>query len=267
MAESLIPVREIGDSGIGVSILGLGTVKIGRNKNVKNKSPDGFKLPEDAEVLNLLDICIEHGVNLLDTAPAYGIAEEKLGKVLKNKRKKFFLSTKAGEEFDGENSHYDFSKKHITESVERSLSRLNTDYLDAVLLHCSREDLNEVKNSAALETLSRLKESGKIRLYGASTHTIEGGEFALQYGDLIMLPFNPEYQEHLPLIQKAKELKKGVFIKKGLLSGHIDEIKPEESLLKCFKEAYQYDSVSSLIAGTINPLHLKQNITLAAKAI
>lgn len=262
MADSIIPKRKLGSTKMEVSILSFGTVKIGRNHLVKNKSADGFDLPSDSEIKELLDICIEHGINLIDTAPAYGIAEERLGSLLGTSRKDFYISTKAGEEFDGESSTYNFSKSHILNSVERSLRRLNTDYIDSVLIHCPREDLDVLQNSAALETLSLLKDKGDILNFGASTNSVEGGLFTIKHCDIAMVPFNKDYQEHLPVIEKAEELNKGILIKKGLLSGFLNIDDPVSTLKECFNSAYTHPSVGSLVAGTINKNHLRQNIDI-----
>ena len=260
MEKFLVAKRHLGNTGLNVSIIGLGTVKIGRNTLVKNKSSDGFELPSDKEVDTLLDVCLEYGVNLIDISPAYGTSEERLGKLLGSRRNKFIISTKVGEEFDGEKSTYNFSKNFVTESVTRSLKRLKTSVLESVLLHCSRNDLDEIKNSSALEALSRLKEKGDILHFGASTNSIEAGVYAVENCDLVMVPYNKDYQEHLPVIKLAQEKNKGVLIKKGLMSGFLSENDPKNSVHECLKSIYIHPAVSSLVVGTINPNHLKENI-------
>ena len=255
-------MRELGQSGLAVSVLSLGTVKFGRNTQVKNASADGFPLPSDQEIRELLEICVDKGINLLDTAPAYGVSEERLGSLIGNLRDKFVISTKVGEEFDGESSEYDFSSEYIQKSVERSLKRLGTDRLDSVLLHCHRKDLSIMKDTDAIETLQRLKEKGDILAFGSSTHTVEGGIFAVENTDLAMVPFNPGYKEHLPVIEKAKELGKGILIKRGLNAGFLDDQKPEDSLKECIRASVEQPGVTSLVMGTINPKHLVGNIDL-----
>ena len=72
--------RRIAQTDVEVSQLGLGTVKFGRNQQVKY--PEAFELPTDAEIHRLLDVAKECGVTYLDTAPAYGTSEERVGKIL-----------------------------------------------------------------------------------------------------------------------------------------------------------------------------------------
>ena len=259
--------RKLGKTDLEVSVIGLGTVKFGRNQGVKNKTSDGFALPEDSQIEKLLGICRDEGLTLLDTAPAYGVAEERLGKLLGTSRKEFIISSKAGESFNGESSTYDFSADAITKSVENSLRTLKTDYIDSILLHCPRDDMDVLKNTPALETLAKLKKKGNIRAFGASTHTIEAGLYACTLCDILMVPYNPEYTEHLPVIKLAEDFECGILIKKGLYSGHIDETNPKESLFNCFHSALSHQSASSLVAGTISEKHLIENIRLANKAM
>ena len=146
-------LRELGDTGLTVSALGLGTVKIGRDQGVKYPTP--FSIPDDDAVRDLLARARELGINLIDTAPAYGRSEERLGHLLPN-RQDWVIVSKVGEEFSDGDSHFDFSPAHTRASVERSLRRLNTDYLDCVLIHSDGNDL-DVLRSGALETLEEMK--------------------------------------------------------------------------------------------------------------
>src|SRR5690349_2504718 len=177
MASNLkLPQRPLGSTGLNVSVLGLGTVKFGRNQKIKYPT---FELPSDEAICQLLDDAQQFGINLLDTAPAYGLAEERLGRLLGTRRNEFIISTKTGEEFLNGESSYDFSAEHTRLSVERSLKRLKTNRLDCVLVHCPRNDFEALSNSPVLETLAALKQRGDIRSFGASTNSIEGGLLAL----------------------------------------------------------------------------------------
>ena len=109
-----------------VSILGLGTVKFGRNQGVKYPEWEGANLPSNREISSILDLCIEEGINLIDTAPAYGTSEERLGTLVGSRRRNFFIVSKTGEEFCDEKSEYIFSATHTRMSIERSLKRLKT---------------------------------------------------------------------------------------------------------------------------------------------
>lgn len=254
--------RRFVPTGDELSPLGLGTVKFGRNQKVKNKGGDGFPLPSAAEMAHLLDLSLELGINVLDTAPAYGVSEEELGPLLETRRERFFLMTKCGEEFNGGQSHYDFSAEAVEKSLARSLRRLKTDRLDLVLVHCNRDDLNNLQGSDVFPSLARAKEKGLIRSFGASTYSLEAARYALEHSDAIMVTFNAEDQSQLPVMEEAKVLGKGVFVKKGLRQGFLDG-GPEAAM----KAVLGQGAVTSMIFGTLNPAHLQSNCDAATSVL
>lgn len=245
--------RLIGKTGIEVSKIGLGTVKFGRNQGVKY--PAAFNLPSDDEIKNLLALAAEQGINLLDTAPAYGSSEERIGKLLQGNRHDWILSTKVGEEFTDGQSAYDFSAEVIKQSIERSLKRLRTDYLDIVLVHSNGEDERIIEQDQVFETLSLLKSAGKIRAFGMSTKTIAGGLLAVDHSDVVMVTYNKICVDDKEIIEYAHQKQKGIFIKKAFASGHI-QVPVAENLKFIFSET----GVTSVIVGTINPAHLVESV-------
>ncbi|MBN4053885.1 aldo/keto reductase [Haliea sp. AH-315-K21] len=251
-------LRPLGSSNLNVSALGLGSVKFGRNTGVKY--PDSFTIPDDRAVLNLLIQSQELGINFIDTAPAYGNSEERIGALLP-KRQDWIISTKVGEEFVNGESLFDFSTKQTQLSVERSLKRLNTDYLDIVLIHSDGQDKKILLESSCLETLRKLQESGLIRAIGMSTKTIAGGMLAVDLLDIVMLTYNLEQQDQ-EVVDYAQQHNKGILVKKGLMSGHVKKSGKElvsESMALIFSQA----AIGSMIVGTINPEHLAQNVKIA----
>lgn len=255
--------QPLGQTGMDVSVLGLGTVKWGRNQNVKYAD---FELPEDATLHRLLDIAEAAGINFIDTAPAYGIAEIRVGQILKERAgAKFIVATKTGEEFAEGQSTYNFSAKHTESTVYRSLGRLGTQFLDMVMVHCSPSDLLNLEDSAVIETLTRFKDQGLIRSIGVSTMTVAGGLRAAELADAVMVPYSIGYREHLPVIEKAHSLGKAVLIKRALYSG--PSLEQNLPLSDHLKAVYQVPGVTSLIAGTINPKHLQENIDATNAAL
>ena len=91
-----LETHPLGQTGLEVSRLGLGTVKFGRNQEVRY--PNSFVLPSDQEIIDLLELAHSLGINLLDTAPAYGSSEQRIGRLLSN-RADWVICTKVGEEF------------------------------------------------------------------------------------------------------------------------------------------------------------------------
>jgi aryl-alcohol dehydrogenase-like predicted oxidoreductase len=207
----------------------------------------------------LLDDAQALGINLLDTAPAYGIAEERLGKLLGTRRNEFVIVTKTGEEFADGESTYDFSAEHTRLSVERSLKQLKTNRLDCVLVHCPRKDFEMLTNSPVLDTLQQLKDRGDIRSFGASTNSVEGGLLAIDAADVVMVTYSADYTKEERVIQRAAELGKGALIKKGLGSGSLASGTAPRSLEDNFRPIFNLTGVSSLIIGTISREHLRDN--------
>jgi len=253
----------LGPSGIDVSVLGLGTVKFGRNQEVKY--PATFSLPSDQELVAMLDQARSLGINLLDTAPAYGSSEQRLGRLLTD-RQDWVICTKVGEEFLNGKSYYDFSETHVRHSVECSLRNLNTDYLDIVLVHSDGNDMHIIESTACLPTLMDLKEKGLIRAVGMSTKSLDGGLKAVELSDLVMVTYNPSTTDDAEVIRYANSLNKGVLIKKALNSGHV-ATDGENSIQKNLKFALTPAGVSSVIVGTISPEHLRENVESVVRAL
>lgn len=245
------------NTGLAVSVLGLGTVKWGRNQGVKY--PQTFNIPEDTQLLELLHCARDLGINLLDTAPAYGSSEERLGGLLKNSRYYWVLATKVGEEFINGGSQFNFTPEYAEISLKRSLQRLKTDYLDIVLVHSDGQDVDNIQQFGILDYLAHVKQQGLIRAFGMSTKTVEGGLLAVEKSDVVMVAYNPLHLENQPVIAHAFENHKGILIKKALNSGHIQNFSGADPIEASLNFILQEPGVSSIILGTINPKHLIHN--------
>ncbi|MDG2090771.1 MAG: aldo/keto reductase [Gammaproteobacteria bacterium] len=255
-------LRAMGSTNIKVSALGLGSVKFGRNQGVKY--PNSFTIPDDNSVRNLLAQANELGINFIDTAPAYGNSEERIGALL-TKRQDWIISTKIGEEFIDAESFFDFSAAHTQLSVERSLKRLKTDYLDIVLIHSDGQDEKILQDSDCLDALKKLQQAGLIRAIGMSTKTIAGGMLAVDLLDIVMLTYNLEQQDQ-EVVDYAQQNNKGILVKKGLMSGHVNK-SGKELVRESMELIFSQSAVSSMIIGTINPEHLAHNVNIAKELL
>lgn len=258
---SKVPQRQFGKLDLHGSVIGLGTVKWGRNQKVKYAP---FELPADEALMQLLDAAEALGINVIDTAPAYGISEERVGKLLQGRRERYLLMSKVGEEFTNGESHYEFTVESVERSITRSLKRLHTDRLDLVMLHCQPDDMSAITGSPALETLAKLKTKGLLRYYGVSSMTLEGGLKALELSDAVMVAWNFEYRAQEEVIRQAGKQGKAALLKRALLSGNLHQASTGKNLVEtCVHEALNLPEVSSLIAGTINVAHLRENAEAA----
>ena len=244
-----LPRRALGTTGIEVSLIGLGTVKLGRNTGL-DMAP--FELPSLSDARRLIDCAWDLGINLLDTAAAYGESEARLGALLAGNRQRWVLCTKAGEIHEDGESHYDFSAQAIRKSVETSLRRLRTDYLDIVLVHSDGRDMAILSDAEALDTLKDLKQAGAIRAVGFSHKTVAGGRTALAQCDVIMTALSQTDRSQRDVVREAGNRGCGVLIKKPLDSG---QAAPET-----LRYVADQPGVSSIVVGTTNPVHLERNV-------
>ncbi len=254
---SRLPRRSLGSTGMKVSVLGLGTVKIGRNQQVKY--PSGFEIPDDARVIALFEQAYAAGIDFIDTAPAYGSSEQRLGQLLPH-RHDWRIVTKVGEIFENGRSRFDFSRDHTIASVEQSLRRLRRDVIDVVLVHSDGNDMAIIRETPVFEALQSLRDRGLVRAFGMSSKTVEGGCWVVEHCDVVMATANLEYDEERPVLTLAAEKNKGVIIKKGLQSGHADRSAGGGGVERAFGHVLQQPGVSSMIVGTIDPAHLQSNI-------
>ena len=258
----------IAQTALSVSPLGLGTVKLGRNTGVKY--PSSFNIPDNQQTLALLEQAWDLGINLLDTAPAYGTSEQRLGELLPKLNHDWVIATKVGETFnpDTVESDYNFTPKFIQQSIRNSLKNLKRDVLDIVLIHSDGQDKAIIEQYGALDVLNDLKQQGLIRATGMSTKTVEGGLLALQQSDIAMVMHNLSYQDEQAVIDFATDEGKAIFIKKALGSGHLANSDDHvDSVQANFDFIYQQAAVASVIVGTITPEHLRDNVKKAVRAL
>lgn len=155
--------RRLGSSGLKVPALSFGAGTFG------GKGPlfGAWGTTDDAEARRLVDICLEAGVNLFDTADVYsdGASEEVLGTAIKRRREKVILSTKMSLPMGDGPNDAGSSRSRLIDGVDAALKRLGTDYIDLMQLHAfdAGTPIEEV-----LQTLDALVRSGKLRYVGVS---------------------------------------------------------------------------------------------------
>jgi L-galactose dehydrogenase len=147
--------RKLGKTDLHVSKLSFGASPLG---NV-------FEEIDEPEAATAVNLAIDHGINFFDVAPFYGdtLAETRLGKALKGKRNTILLATKCCRY--GENI-FDFSFKRVINSIDESLKRLKTDYVDLFQVHDIEFGSTEQVLNEALPAALKVKESGKARYIG-----------------------------------------------------------------------------------------------------
>ena len=248
-------LRPLGRTGLKVSAIGLGTTKLGRNTDVKY--PKSFALPTDQQLRELLETVVDTGVNLIDTAPAYGDSERRLAPFVENYRERLVVCTKAGEQYADGRSTHDFSAAAIISSVEESLRRLRTDHVEILLLHSDGRDVEILTETDAPEALLNLRKSGKARAVGISAKTDSGILEACGIMDVVMAPFSQKDPSLAETLQKAHAAGLAVLAIKGLFSGRLGARSAIEYVLR-------QPFIDALVLGTIDPAHLREAVTIAA---
>lgn len=155
--------RQLGASGLKVPALTLGTGTFGGG----NEFFKAWGGSDVAEATRLVDICLEAGLTMFDSADVYsaGLAEEILGQAIKGRRDKLLISTKGSFPRGTGPNDQGSSRHHLTRAVEASLRRLGTDYIDLYQLH-GFDALTPVEETLA--TLDGMVRAGKIRYIGCS---------------------------------------------------------------------------------------------------
>ncbi|UJW35154.1 aldo/keto reductase [Saccharothrix sp. AJ9571] len=156
--------RQLGRSGLRVSVLTMGTMTFGGGgvfANVGDTDVDGAR--------RQVDLCLDAGVNLVDTANVYstGASEEIVGEVLEGRRDQVLISTKVRMGMGDGPNDAGLSRHHIITQAEASLRRLRTDHIDIYHVH---EWDGQTPLEETLEALDTLVRSGKVRYLGVSNY-------------------------------------------------------------------------------------------------
>lgn len=196
----------LGKTDLQISVIGLGGIPVQNN---------------DAEnCLKVIDACIEHGINFLDTARGYGVSEEYIGAALEGRRDKFVIATKTMvRDYEG-----------MKKEVETSLKMLRTDYIDLYQFHLLKTDEEFAATfgeNGAYKALLEAKEAGKIGHIGASTHSTDAlKRLITEFGDKIetvMFPFNIVETQGLELMEQAIEKGIAVIAMKPMAGGNLPD--------------------------------------------
>ena len=229
--------RKLGNSDLNVSVIGLGTWAIG----------DDFWGPaDDAESIKALQAGIAAGINLIDTAPAYGggHSEKVVGEAVKGRRSNVILATKAGVIRGKGTFIRTLEPEAMQKQLEESLRLLKTDVIDLYQIHWPVEEHSEER---ALEWMVKMQKAGKIRYIGVSNFDIPLLKRGLKVADIVSLqpPFSLLKQEiKKDILPFCREHNIGILgygsLAGGLLTGKFREIPefPEGDERKKFYNYY-----------------------------
>lgn len=203
--------RILGNTGVPVTEIGLGTWQLG------TKWGEEFN-PKEANTI--LETAYESGINFIDTADVYnnGESEKSIGKFMKNTGANFFVVTKCGRDLNPHTAEM-YTPDAIEKFVDQSLSRLQLEKLDMILLHCPPSAV--YKRDDIFTKLDKLQQSGKLFSYGVSVEKVSEAIDALQYPisaiEIIFNMFRLKPAEDL--FAKTKAANVGILARVPLASG------------------------------------------------
>jgi aryl-alcohol dehydrogenase-like predicted oxidoreductase len=269
--------RRFGKTDMHVSVLGFGGSEI------------GFREVSLSTVDRLLGSALDAGLNVIDTAECYKASEELIGQAVKHRRNDYYLFTKCGHAagFDAP----DWDPKLIAQSIDRSLERLQTDYVDLIHLHSCSEEI--LRDGEVISALKRAQEAGKTRYIGYSGDG-QAALYALQCGafDSLQTSISIADQQAIDLtLPEAVIRRVGVIAKRPIanvawLSGsekpmsayhhpyweRLQELdydflkqSAEQSVEQALRFTLSQPGVATAIVGTTNPDRWVSNAALANK--
>ena len=236
-----------------VSKLGLGTFKFGRNFQVKYPGGEGAALPTPEEIDALLIKAHQLGINILDTAPSYGLSEQRIGEALQRTglTHRFYLSSKVSEFQNGNALFYSADPGLMRQSLEQSLINLKVSRLDYLFLH--HDDL---LHETVIQFLLRMKGEKLVDKIGVSlTHEMNLPEHILDF-DAVFVPYNINFQNFSAYMNVQRTEHLDVFVKRPLGSGLIQS---KEEIRHALQHLAHQDAITTCMISTLSLNNLENN--------
>jgi aryl-alcohol dehydrogenase-like predicted oxidoreductase len=219
-----VQYRRLGRSGLEVGAIALGTVELGMDYGIN--APGHYGRPHEDAAIRLVHRAVDAGINLIDTARAYGESEAVLGKALEHRRGQVILATKVSTRLpDGSMPTGEVLRLHMLGQLETSLKLLQTDYVDLWQLH-SVDDKELAQRETIAAVFDEVKRSGKVGWVGGSFYGAEWPAIALGYNlfDTIQVTysvFDQRLADHVFALASAHDA--GILVRSVLLKGALTE--------------------------------------------
>ena len=271
-----------GGTGFDVSVLGFGS------------APIGYLNAEQDAASAILNLMLDSGVNLIDTAASYPGSEQLIQKAIGHRRGEFVLVSKCGGKLP-DIAEPAWSPTLISQTVDRSLQNLGTDHLDVMLLHSC--DLNKLKSGGVIEPLIKARDAGKIRFVGYSGDN-DAAVHAAGLDDVAVIETSINIVDQVNIdkvLPVCIEKNKAVLAKRPIANAAWKDLAEQQGLYKSYAKTYterltkmnlkpadlgfaetdwpeialrftlSQPGVSCAIIGTQNAENAKRNIELASK--
>ena len=280
MTQSPLPVKTLGRTNLPVTQLGYGSM------GLRGPRTWGVRIVDDATADRFLNHVLDSGINFIDTAPVYGVAEERIGRFIGSRRNEYFLATKCGTVATQHEDHveisHDWNREFIERSVHRSLERLRTDQIDLMQFHGG--NARTLQDNGLLDLLSSFKSQGLIRFIGVSSKLPELPELIeLDAFDTYQIPYSCLSPEHEALMTRASQQGAGIIVRGGIAQDGPDAEIQRPALNEVWERAgldellsgsmtraelilrytISHPACHTTIIGTCNPEHFQENLAAA----
>jgi aryl-alcohol dehydrogenase-like predicted oxidoreductase len=280
MADRLLGSRPLGETGLTVTRLGYGAMEV-RGERIWSGRP-----VTDEQAGTILKAVVDAGITFIDTANDYGRSEAYIGQFLADRREEFALATKCGctvvPAGDHDETPHSWDRNHLLANIDDSLAKLRTDHVDLLQLH--NPDVRSSEEHRVVDTLREIKDSGKARHIGISSTSphlatyIEWGVF-----EAFQIPYSALERRHENLITAAHRAGAGIIVRGGVARGEpgqglgsqdawtlwrraeLDEMLGDGESRTAWQLRFtlSHPAVDTIIAGTLNPKHLAENVAAA----
>ena len=282
--------RSLGDTGLKVSEISLGTAEIGLDYGFKGNAHYGK--PDVKESIRLLHTALDHGVNLIDTARAYGNSEEIIGQALEGMTSPPYIVSKVFLSKDAVQKTFSALHEEISSSIDSSLRALKLETVDLLLIHNTA--LEHLRHEEILACLKEAQQQGKVRFLGASCYGEEAPLAVLNETSFraLQVPFNLLDQKmNLRVFPGAAAQRVGIFVRsaylRGVLTGQLHSIPERLAPLKsravqalavlndevsslaeaALRFCLSLNAVSSVVIGVKTVAELEANLADASRGI
>lgn len=274
--------KTLGRTGLEVTQLGYGAMEV-RGHRIWGGRPCS---DEQADLI--LNAVLDAGINFIDTANDYGKSEMYMGQFLSKRRDEFYIATKCGctMQFAGDHDEtpHIWTRENIRRNIADSLMKLRTDYVDILQLH--NPDVETTEKNNLVEALQELKSEGVVRHIGCSSTSPHLATYIdWDVFDVFQIPYSALERRHENLITRAAEAGAGIIVRGGVARGEPGSGLGGEDRWKTFEAAKLDELLESgesrtgfllrftlshphchtTIVGTMNPDHLNENVSIAAK--
>jgi len=270
--------QTLGRTGLEVTQLGFGSMEC-------SSGPDTGRKVTDETAEKVLNAVLDAGINLVDTAPDYGLSEERIGRAIGSRRNEYVLATKCGcdpEDKGGKGGHV-WTRDQLLKNIEGSLERLKTDHVDILQLHNPRGD--DVSLDELVATLREIQSQGMTRFISVS-HTLPWITECIEMDvfDTFQIPYSCLEPKHYDVINQAAEAGAGILIRGGIGKGGPESERDRPAIKELWQKAglqelcgdmrpaelilrytLGHPNCHTTIVGTRSLEHVKDNLAAAAR--